>query len=412
MNSLAIKSTTCKTSQIGKNNWTDWKSLKTQITPYCVAALVIVLAIGVSLLLTPYITHQNMLMIYTLAVAFIATRYSLGPSLFGWLISIVGFSYFIAPPRFNIMVEDWHNLLTFAAVLLLAIIMSRRTSLLKVYTNELEKLVADRTAQLVTVNENLSAEIEQRKASEKHLRLILRELSEANTALKSFAKIASHDLREPLKAVQGYVELIERRYGQILGQEIMQFITYIHDSVLRMDRLIQGVSTCCQMEAKENKFASCDINKIVDEAITNLSFAIEESKSTITVDPLPTLTVDRSQLVHLFQNLISNAMKFKGKDDPKIHISARRVEQEWIFSVTDNGIGIDKKYCQQIFGMFQRIHSRTQYPGSGIGLAICKTIVENHGGKIWVESKPDIGSNFRFSLLEEDASYENSNKNT
>jgi signal transduction histidine kinase len=377
MTSTTIENTLFKTQSLCQKYLFYIKGLAVYGAPYCISILAVFLSMKVSRLFTSFLSNQNTLMIYVLVVTFIATRYGLGPSLLCWLLSIFSYSYFMGPSYFNWEITDWHNLLTFAAVLLLAVIMSRRTMLLKRYSYELEQLVSDRTYQLSqTVNE----------------------LSEANIALKNFAKIASHDLREPLKAIQGYVELIKRRYYRDLSDELRSFIDPIYDGVNRMDRLIQGVSTVCRMEIQENKFAACNLNLIVNEVIANLNTAIVANKAIITTDLLPTLTVDRGQLVHLFQNLISNAIKYRRADEPKIHISVQECDQEWIFSISDNGIGIDKKFYGQIFEMFHRLHSRIQYPGDGIGLAICKTIIENHKGKIWVESKANIGSTFKFSL--------------
>jgi len=277
--------------------------------------------------------------------------------------------------------------------------MSRRTALISNYANDLEKQVAAKTADLVTVNNSLAAEIDHRKDTEAHLQQIVQELTKANSALESFARLASHDLREPLNAIRMFVDLIQKRHGNTLTTEVSELLSYVYDCTDRMNKLIEGLIMCAQMEAGANQFIHCDLREIVEEAMDNLGIPIAENQCTIVIDPLPTLMVDRSQLVHVFQNLIANAIKFKSDRPLAIHIGAKRDGRQHVVFVSDNGIGIDQKYIKQLFKMFQRLHSGDKYPGNGLGLAICKTIVENHGGKIWVESEPGTGSTFNFALL-------------
>lgn len=381
-------------------------SLWSYSCPYLITILLVALATVFSFLLSPYLPHGG-LMIYILVVAIVATRFGLAPSLLCWLLSVISYQYFIVPPRFSFEIADERYLFSFLVVLILAFVMGRRTALIKRYASHLENLVTEKTADLVKVNHSLAAEIEQHKVTEVHLQQVVKELTKANSALESFAKLASHDLREPLRGIRGFVDIIQQRYGSTLTVEIMEFMSHIQDCVDRMDKLIQGLITCAQIEAADNQFAECDLREIAKEAIANLSVSIAESKCTITLDSLPTLKVDRFQLVHVFQNLIANAIKFRSDRPLEIRIGVEKDETQHVIFVSDNGIGIDNKYLRQLFKMFQRLHSAGKYPGSGLGLAMCKTIVENHGGKIWVESEPDAGSTFKFTLLQNSQKREN-----
>ena len=177
-----------------------------------------------------------------------------------------------------------------------------------------------------------------------------------------------------------------------------EFIEYIGSGVKRMQELIKDLLEYSQIGAKEKKFKPTDCSGVVEKAVGNLQAAIEESNAVVTYDGLPTVMVDTPQMISLFQNLIYNAIKFRGEEAPRIHISAQRKGDEWVFSIQDNGIGIDPKDSEQIFGMFQRLHGSTEYPGTGIGLAICKKIIGQHGGRIWVESETGKGSTFYFTM--------------
>lgn len=224
------------------------------------------------------------------------------------------------------------------------------------------------------------------------------ELARSNTELEHFAYIASHDLQEPLRMVASYVQLLARRYKGKLDAEADEFIGFAVDGATRMQALIHALLAYSRIGTKRKPFEPVDCDKIVAIAVKNLQLALEESQGSVTCGPLPTVTGDGIQLGQLFQNLIANALKFRGAESPKIHISAERKGAEWVFSCRDNGIGIDPQFSERIFVIFQRLHSKDEYPGTGIGLALCKKIVERHGGRIWVESGEGKGSIFYFTM--------------
>jgi PAS domain S-box-containing protein len=242
-------------------------------------------------------------------------------------------------------------------------------------------------------------DITERKETDDKLRRLTSELKRSNADLQQFAYTASHDLQEPLRVVASFVRLLEKRYKDKLDEKAHEFIDYTVDGVTRMQMLIKDLLAYSQVSTKGNMFKTTNCSVALEEAIWNLHTAIEVSSTEITYDLLPTVMGDYSQLIRLFQNLIGNAIKFRGSESLKIHISAEQKENEWVFSVKDNGIGIDPKFFDRIFVIFQRLHTRDEYDGTGIGLSICKKIVERHGGKIWVESEHGKGSTFYFSLL-------------
>ena len=224
------------------------------------------------------------------------------------------------------------------------------------------------------------------------------ELERSNAELQQFAYIASHDLQEPLRMVSSYLQLLERRYKGQLDADADDFIHFAVDGAKRMRALINDLLAYSRVQTRGKPFEPTDGEKVLKLTLTNLQQAIEESKAEITHNPLPTVMADELQLVQVFQNLIGNAIKFRGDEPPQIHVSAKRTGNEWMFSVRDNGIGIEPQYAEKIFGIFQRVYGTAEYPGTGIGLAICKRIVERHGGHIWVESEPSTGSTFYFTL--------------
>jgi PAS domain S-box-containing protein len=242
-------------------------------------------------------------------------------------------------------------------------------------------------------------DISVRKDAEKHLAQKVEELNRSNEELGQFANIASHDLQEPLRMVANYTQLLARRYKGKLDSDADEFIAFAVDGASRMQRLIQGLLTYSRVGTKESDLLDTSSEEALQQALINLRGAIEDSGALITHDPLPTVLADEMQLVQLFQNLVGNALKYQNPGVPRVHISAaRNGEKKWVFSVQDNGLGIDPQYFERIFGMFQRLHKREEFAGTGIGLAICKKIVERHGGSISVESQPGLGSTFRFAL--------------
>ena len=241
-------------------------------------------------------------------------------------------------------------------------------------------------------------DISERKHAEEELKQLANELERSNADLQQFAYAASHDLQEPLRVIAGFVKLIEKRYKDKLDEKADEFIYRTVDGVNRMQELIKDLLEYSKVGIKSKNCKSTDCTLILNSTISNLQATIEGSGAVVTYDNLPIVVTDPIQLGSVFQNLIGNAIKFHGAEAPRVHISSRREGDEWIFSVRDNGIGIDPKSTDRIFDIFQRLHTREEYPGTGIGLAICKRIVERLGGRIWVKSKPEKGSTFYFTI--------------
>ena len=238
-----------------------------------------------------------------------------------------------------------------------------------------------------------------RGLAEEELRDNVKELNRSNEELGQFAYIASHDLQEPLRMVASYTQLLSRRYKGKLDADADEFIAFAVDGANRMQRLIQDLLTYSRVGTKGLDLLDTSSEEALRQALINLRGAIEESGALVTHDPLPAVLADEKQLVQLFQNLVGNAIKYQSPGVPKVHIAAaKNGAKKWVFSVQDNGLGIDSQYFERIFGMFQRLHKRDEFAGTGIGLAICKKIVERHGGNIAVESKPGHGSTFSFAL--------------
>jgi len=255
---------------------------------------------------------------------------------------------------------------------------------LKETLDNLENLVQERTDELET--------------AEKILKLKIEELTHSNEELEQFAYVSSHDLQEPLRMITSYLQLLQRKYQGNLDDKADRYIHFAVDGASRMQNLINDLLEYSRVGTVNNEPESVDCEFILNKVLSNLKMVIKENNATVSHDPLPEVIADSTQMVQLFQNLILNGIRFHGEETPKIHITAEKKASEWVFSVQDNGIGIDPQYSEKIFEIFKRFHTRDEYSGTGIGLSICKRIVEGHGGRIWVESKLGTGSTFYFTL--------------
>jgi PAS domain S-box-containing protein len=241
-------------------------------------------------------------------------------------------------------------------------------------------------------------DITERKLAEARLNRLLVELERSNKELELFAYVASHDLQEPLRMVSSYTQLLERRYSEKLDDDAREFIGYAVDGANRMQRLINDLLEFSRVSTRGKPLERTDVSEVMENVRVNLSLAIEDAGARITSDRMPVVSADAGQLGQVFQNLIANGIKFRNGDRPELHVGATESEHHWQFSVRDNGIGIEQQYFDRIFVIFQRLHTKGDYPGTGIGLALCKRIVERHGGKIWLESMPNEGSTFFFTI--------------
>jgi PAS domain S-box-containing protein len=241
-------------------------------------------------------------------------------------------------------------------------------------------------------------DVTERKRAERALLEKTEELERSNRELEQFAYVASHDLREPLRMVATYVTLLEREYADRLGPDARQYMRFAVQGAERMARLVSDLLAYARIGAMSSPLDELDSAELVREVLEGLRTTIAESSAEIVVAPLPVVRGNRTQLSQLFQNLLENALKFSSSTPPRIELTARREPAEWVFCCADNGIGIDPRFHARIFELFQRLHAPDAYPGTGMGLALCKKIVERHGGRIWLSSTPGRGSEFSFSL--------------
>ena len=270
---------------------------------------------------------------------------------------------------------------------------------LRIHQEGLEALVEERTRDLVIANSHLRKEISMRERAEEDLRKSMENLARSNKELDQFASVASHDLQSPLRTVAGFVELLGERYKGKLDEKADEYIARAVNGAKRMSVLIHDLYVYSRIGTEGKRFSAVNMGTLLKGAVDNLKEIIDENKAVITCDELPEVEGDDTQLIQLFQNLIGNAVKFRRKDaSPNIRISAERKQGEWVFGVHDNGIGIEPRHYERIFDIFQRLHTSDEYPGTGLGLALCKKIMERHGGRIWIESRPGEGSSFYFSI--------------
>jgi light-regulated signal transduction histidine kinase (bacteriophytochrome) len=240
--------------------------------------------------------------------------------------------------------------------------------------------------------------VTERAVAQQELAEYAARLEKSNSDLQQFAYTASHDLKEPLRAVSGFCQLLARKYRGQLDEAGAEYVDHIVDGARRMQALLNGLLAYSRVQTAGKAFRQVDCNEVVAEALANLRVRIEENGAQIDCESLPCIRADAAQLVQLFQNLVGNAIKYRGERRPQIRIWAEAKDDEWVFAVRDNGIGIDDRQADRIFVIFQRLHARDEYPGTGMGLAICKRIAERHHGRIWVHSEPGRGSTFYFSI--------------
>ncbi len=268
-------------------------------------------------------------------------------------------------------------------------------------------------AKLEEANAQLEREVAERRRAEAALEVTTVKLQHSNDELEHFASVASHDLQEPLRMVSSFLQLLQRRYADQLDETADEYIAYAVDGAKRMQVLIQNLLAYSRVDSRANPFEPVQVGELVQHVKEDLSVAIEEHSASVTVDDLPTVMADSTQLRQVFQNLIGNALKFNGETAPAVHVSAERTDHVlddepspagWRFGISDNGIGIAPEHAERIFEIFQRLHTRDEYEGTGIGLAMCKKIVERHGGRIWFDSEPGTGTTFYFTLPSRSAS--------
>ena len=277
----------------------------------------------------------------------------------------------------------------------------RQAAALERKNNELRALALEREvarAELHHANQRLQTMNQELAERAQRITRQAEDLSRSNAELEQFASVASHDLKEPLRTVASYTQLLVERYGDKLDAEAQEYIQFAVSGVSRMQNLIEDLLTYSRVGAHPRPLVPVETARVVAGVMANLHAVITQSGAQIVVDPLPIVMGDAGQLAQLFQNLISNALKFHRDDPPQVWVSAQAQGAEWRFSVRDAGIGFDMKYVDRIFLVFQRLHQRSEYPGTGIGLAICKKIVEYHGGRIWAEASPEHGATFWFTL--------------
>lgn len=277
----------------------------------------------------------------------------------------------------------WNAFVRFGFYLIVTVTLSR----LKISYEDRSKLIQKLEDTVKTLNQ-YKDELEEKAG----------ELTRSNKDLEHFASAAAHDLREPLIVIGGYIKRLQKKYKDVFDADAEEIVNTVTDGVSRMEKMINGLLSYARVETEGREFKWISAEKVFDSAIAGIKNSIEESGAVVTRDAIPDFMGDEVQLSQVFQNLIGNAIKFRAKDPPSIHVSAELNNDEWVFTVRDNSIGIAPENFEKIFGIFKRVYSKTEYPGCGIGLALCKKIVERHGGRIWVKSETGKGSVFYFTI--------------
>jgi signal transduction histidine kinase len=359
------------------------------------------------------------LFLYAIGVVIVTTLIGgRGPGLLCVLICILWSAYRSLEPTYSVLLYSSSHVTRLFIFSLLSTIfiliidrLKRSTAQLRKLNLELENRIDERTKYLREANHALEdtnriliVEIAQRQEAEEVAKQHEEELIRSNVELERFAYMSSHDLKEPLRMISNYSQLLSRKLKGRLDEDCQEYLHQVIDASKRMDELIRDVLAYCEIGSTHKRWKETDCNILFQRVVQNLSLSIHENRALVTSDSLPLLHVNEVEILQLFQNLVSNALKFHGERPPRIHLSCKHEKGDWLFSVCDNGIGIDPSYQQRIFEIFQRLHTRGEYSGTGIGLAICKKVVENHGGKIWVESNVGQGATFFFTFKSEKVS--------
>ena len=365
---------------------------------YAIAVASVALALAVRVSLASVLQGELPFVPFFAATAAAAWFGGLGPSLLSTALGFVVGMLFIVRPDHPWWTATPHNFAVFGTylagaltIVIISVAMHRARQRAIDRQIELEREMGDRIQAeqaLQKAHDELELRVQERTA----------ELARSNAELQQFAYVASHDLQEPLRMVSNFTQLLAERYDSKLDSDGREFIAYAVEGATRMQTLVQDLLALSRVGTRGKDLEVVRLDEVVDRAVANLEFAIQDNGASVSHDALPEVLADSMQMMQLFQNLIGNGIKFKGAEPPRVHISAARSEKEWTLSVHDNGIGFEPQYAERIFAVFQRLHSRDEYQGNGIGLAICRKIVERHQGRIWAESIPGSGSTFYFTM--------------
>jgi signal transduction histidine kinase len=365
---------------------------------YAAAVANVALALAVGVTLAPVLEGELPFVPFFVATAATGLFGGLGPSLLSTVLSFLAGMVFIIRPDHKWWTATPHNIAVFLTYLLGALTIVIISSAMH---RARERAILRQIELEREMSERVQAEEALRKAhDELELRVQERtaELARSNAELQQFAYVASHDLQEPLRMVSNFTQLLAERYDAKLDSDGREFIAFAVEGATRMQTLVQDLLSLSRVGTRGRNLEMVRLDQAVDRAVANLEFSIQETGASVTHDELPEVMADSSQMMQLFQNLIGNGIKFKGAEPPRVHITASRNGKEWTFSVRDNGIGFEPQYADRIFSVFQRLHSRDEYQGNGIGLSICRKIVERHQGRIWAESIPGSGATFYFTM--------------